>query len=217
MGCRIGGMWSRTRTRLENVRYAAGTTTITEYGGTDYHHFESYQYSLFWDAAREFCVRYGNDVVHACTDVTGFGLIGHLLEMLLANETDTRPKTLTLLQPMESICVVLDIQDIHAIPFYRGGLEASSQHVYSSLQKQNTRNRRAILNDVQAAATFRVEFPLLFDPQTAGGLLFFIDPSYCDACLLHLTTVGRTKFTSVIGEVLSYSVDREIPSKLQHL
>jgi selenide, water dikinase len=165
-------------------------------------------------AAREFCMRYGNDIVHACTDVTGFGLIGHLLEMLLANETDTRPTTSAPLQPLESIGVVLDI---HAIPFYRGGLEASSQHVYSSLQKQNTRNRRAVLNHVLAAARFSVEFPLLFDPQTAGGLLFFIDPKYCDSFLLHLTTVGRTKFASVIGEVLSYSVDREIPSKLQHL
>jgi selenide,water dikinase len=97
--------------------------------------------------------------VHSCTDVTGFGLIGHLLEMLMANDENS--------SGLPSVGAKLNIKDV---PFLQGGLEASSQEIFSSLQPQNIRNRRAVSNHKEAATTFPVEYPLLFDPQTAGGM-----------------------------------------------
>jgi len=125
--------------------------------------------------------------VHSCTDVTGFGLVGHLLEMLMANEGDSQ---------LESTGALIFIRDI---PFLQGGLEASSKQIYSSLQSQNARNRRAVSNHSAAAKTYPVEYPLLFDPQTAGGLLFFVDPSECDAFVSRLQQENVA--ATVIGEL----------------
>lgn len=132
--------------------------------------------------------------VRACTDVTGFGLIGHLLEMLMANEDSNGA--------LDSIGAVMSIQDI---PFLRGGLEASRVHIYSTLQPQNARNRRAVVNHPEAARAYPVEYPLLFDPQTAGGLMFFVDPSRCGAFVKHLLDEGIS--ATVIGEL------EEFPTK----
>ena len=109
--------------------------------------------------------------VHACTDVTGFGLVGHLLEMLMSNDNDDR---------MENINALLYLD---SIPFFKGALEASYEEIYSSLNKENFRNRRAISNHLEALQRFPVKYPQLFDPQTSGGLLFFVKADVCDAFL----------------------------------
>ncbi|MCC7498281.1 MAG: selenide, water dikinase SelD [Bryobacterales bacterium] len=87
---------------------------------------------------------------HGCTDVTGFGLIGHAREMALASG------------------VTLEI-DTAAVQFLPGALEYSRQQAYSS----GLRNNREFAFCVVEA---RVELPpeieaLLYDPQTSGGLL----------------------------------------------
>ena len=64
---------------------------------------------------------------HACTDVTGFGLLGHLVEMVRASEVD----------------VTLELG---AIPFLDGAEETVRDGIVSSLQPQNVRLRRAIAN-----------------------------------------------------------------------
>jgi selenide,water dikinase len=128
--------------------------------------------------------------VRSCTDVTGFGLVGHLLEMLMANEGDST---------QDGIGAVLSIR---SIPFLRGGLEASSNQIFSTLQSQNARNRRAVLNHAEAAEKHPVEYPLLYDPQTAGGLLFFVDPNECDAFVSHLQQLDVA--ATVIGELEQY-------------
>jgi len=125
--------------------------------------------------------------IHACTDVTGFGLVGHLLEMLMANND-------------ESIGARLNLR---TIPFLQGGLEASSLQIYSSLQPSNARNRRAIMNHLDTATACPIKYPLLFDPQTAGGLLFFVDPSVCDAFVTSLK--DEYPATSVIGMIYEYT------------
>jgi selenide, water dikinase len=131
------------------------------------------------------------DGIHACTDVTGFGLVGHLLEMIAANDGDPS---------LPSIGAVLRIKNI---PFLRGGLEASCNGIFSSLQAQNSRNRRAIVNHSDAAQAFKIEYPLLFDPQTAGGLLFFVDAEECDEFILLLRAEKIS--ASVIGELEAFS------------
>lgn len=127
--------------------------------------------------------------VHSCTDVTGFGLAGHLLEMLVA-------------EPDEQIGAVLDLQEM---PFLRGGIEASSQQIFSSLQPENARSRRAVSNHVAAAAACPVEYPLLFDPQTAGGLMFFVHPDACEGFVKELRQCFPS--TCVIGDVVPYVED----------
>jgi selenide,water dikinase len=124
--------------------------------------------------------------VHSCTDVTGFGLAGHLLEMLVAEEETP-------------IGAVLNIDDI---PFLKGGLEASSNQIFSSLQPANATNRRAVSNHVEIAGKRSVEYPLLFDPQTAGGLMFFVDPDACPGFLKELEQYFPS--TCVIGEIVPY-------------
>jgi selenide, water dikinase len=130
------------------------------------------------------------DGVHACTDVTGFGLIGHLLEMLMAN----------LESELDDIGACLCIENMR---FYQGGLEASAQGTFSTLQQQNARNRRAVANHSDAAQRYPVEYPLLFDPQTAGGLMFFVDPAKCAEFLALLSAENVEAF--VIGSVEDYS------------
>ena len=125
------------------------------------------------------------DSIHACTDVTGFGLMGHLLEMLTSTP---------------NIGAVINIQ---AIPFLLGALDASSDGIYSSLQPQNSRNRRAVSNHVDAAAACPVEYPLLFDPQTAGGLLFFVDPEVADAFVSRLMV--DYPYAAIIGGIVEYT------------
>src|SRR5919204_45304 len=88
--------------------------------------------------------------VHAATDVTGFGLIGHLIEMVRASDVDA---TLA----------------IERVPLLDGARETVALAIFSSLQPQNVRLRRAITD--LAAAARHPRYPLLFDPQTAGGLL----------------------------------------------
>jgi selenide, water dikinase len=138
------------------------------------------------------------DGVHACTDVTGFGLIGHLLEMLMANVESE----------LEDIGACLCIDNMR---FYRGGLEASAKGIFSTLQQQNARNRRAIVNHSEAAQRYPVEYPLLFDPQTAGGLMLFVDPANCAEFLALLGAENVEAY--VIGSVEEYSSAARSPAQ----
>ncbi len=115
----------------------------------------------------------------ACTDVTGFGLLGHLLEMAKASSVD----------------VALDLE---AVPTLDGALETVALGIFSSLQPQNLRLRRAI-QDAEAAAGHPL-YALLFDPQTAGGLLSSVPADRADACLSELRSLGCTR-AAIIGEM----------------
>jgi len=120
---------------------------------------------------------------HACTDVTGFGLLGHLVEMVRASEVD----------------VTLELG---AIPFLDGAEETVRAGIVSSLQPQNVRLRRAIANLEEAGKDPR--YPLIFDPQTAGGLLASVPGEKAEACVAALKALGYPR-TAVIGTVESPS------------
>ncbi|MDE2052030.1 MAG: selenide, water dikinase SelD, partial [Gammaproteobacteria bacterium] len=105
----------------------------------------------------------------ACTDVTGFGLLGHLIEM-------TKPSG-------------VDVElDIDSVPLLDGALEMVRLGIFSSLQSQNLRLRRAI-RALEAAAVDE-RFPLLFDPQTAGGLLASVPRDRTEDCVCELRRLG---------------------------
>ncbi|MBN8449355.1 MAG: selenide, water dikinase SelD [Candidatus Accumulibacter sp.] len=118
--------------------------------------------------------------VTACTDLTGFGLLGHLIEM-------TRPSG-----------VDAEI-DLAALPLLDGAAETAAAGILSSLQPANVRLRRALQN--QPEARQHPNYPLLFDPQTAGGLLASVPAANAADCVAALRRLGYTR-TACIGRVL---------------
>ncbi len=119
----------------------------------------------------------------ACTDVTGFGLLGHLVEMVKASGVDVEI-------------------DLGAVPLLDGALETVAMGITSSLQPQNLRLRRAVRDLERVGGDPR--FPLLFDPQTAGGLLASVPGERAQACVAALKDLGYPR-TAVIGRVLPES------------
>ncbi len=107
----------------------------------------------------------------ACTDVTGFGLLGHLLEMTRASQVEVRLR-------------------LAAIPLLDGAAETIAGGYLSSLQPQNVRLRRAIAN--LDAVRLQAIYPVLFDPQTAGGLLASVPAESATTCLHRLREAGYT-------------------------
>ncbi len=116
----------------------------------------------------------------ACTDLTGFGLLGHLVEM-------TRPSG-----------VDAEIS-LSSLPLLDGAEETVAAGIVSSLQPSNVRLRRALRNQAQFAQHPR--YPLIFDPQTAGGLLASVPAGRADACVKALRALGY-EHTVVIGRIL---------------
>ena len=117
----------------------------------------------------------------ACTDLTGFGLLGHLVEM-------TRPSG-------------VDAElDLAALPVLDGAAETAAAGILSSLQPANVRLRRALRN--QEAALQHPNYPLLFDPQTAGGLLASVPAAAAEACIADLRILGYPK-TMRIGRIVA--------------
>ena len=115
----------------------------------------------------------------ACTDVTGFGLLGHLVEMIRASDVDVE-------------------LHVGAIPFLPGALDTVAAGITSSLQPQNLRLRRAVRDLDRAASDPR--WPLLFDPQTAGGLLASVGEDRAEACVQELRALGYV-CSALIGRV----------------
>jgi selenide,water dikinase len=130
------------------------------------------------DAAR--CFRHFE--ASACTDITGFGLAGHLFEMARASD-----------------CMV-EI-DLPSLPLFAGVAELAQRGITSSLQAQNIRIRHSI--DDRAGASRHRAYPLLFDPQTAGGLLASIAPGKTSDCLQRLHEQGYRE-ARVIGRVCAF-------------
>lgn len=128
-------------------------------------------------AAAEVLRRHG---ATACTDVTGFGLIGHLLEMVRASGVSAR------LAPS-------------AVPLLDGALDIVKQGIFSSLQPENLRLRRAVAGDASGSPVY----PLLFDPQTAGGLLASVPADRAAECLSALREGGYLH-ASDVGEIVAW-------------
>ena len=115
----------------------------------------------------------------ACTDVTGFGLLGHLVEM-------TRSSAMSVEINLEKL------------PILDGAHKMIASGIFSSLQDQNIRLRRAIKNPENLRD--HINYPLLFDPQTSGGLLAAIPEKNAHACINALIESGYPA-SIVIGRV----------------
>jgi selenide,water dikinase len=106
--------------------------------------------------------------VHACTDITGFGLIGHATEM-------ARGSGVTLGIGVEAVPVLdgaLDLVDGNT----PGGGRTNLQHFGDGVSDESGQESRRVA--------------LLYDPQTSGGLLAAVAPSAADEALRGLAAAG---------------------------
>ncbi len=116
----------------------------------------------------------------ACTDLTGFGLLGHLVEMTKPSGVDAE-------------------LNLASLPILEGAEQTSAAGILSSLQPANVRLRRALRNQQEALSHPR--YPLIFDPQTAGGLLASVPAEHAEACIQALHALGY-EHAMAIGRVL---------------
>lgn len=126
--------------------------------------------------AAEIMIKYN---VSACTDVTGFGLAGHLLEM-------TGDSRFTALIDSESLPVLEGALENAAMGLIPGGLY---------------RNRDYIGNRCFVEDSVPREFAdIIYDPQTSGGLIIAIPETEADLLLKDITDSGN-RWARVIGRV----------------
>ena len=139
--------------------------------------------------------RAGAEILHghalsACTDVTGFGLAGHLLEMLALGKNDQTPLGARI--------------NLSHLPALSGAINCLAQGLSSTLHSQNASGQQnfSLLNNEQEALKWQRE--LLFDPQTSGGLLAAVSPEEASECLKELKLSGYHS-AAIIGEVVERS------------
>ena len=134
-------------------------------------------------SARDAMVKYR---VHACTDVTGFGLLGHGLEMAQGSGVE------------------LEI-DVGAVDFIPEAAELAKMGV---LPEGMYRNRFFAEGSVDPGAAELRRQDLLYDPQTSGGLLMAADPA--DAEALYAELKGCVPSAQRIGTVREYRGGKRI-------
>ena len=115
----------------------------------------------------------------ACTDVSGFGLAGHLAEMLRAGGVTAR-------------------LDRDALPALPGSLELLRRGLRSTFHHQNSGGSFGVRARPGNSGEGRVE--LLFDPQTSGGLLFGVAEERAREALQRLKEDGDAD-AAIIGQV----------------
>jgi selenide,water dikinase len=122
---------------------------------------------------------------HACTDVTGFGLLGHLVEMLQSPGLGAQ-------------------LEMASLPVLDGALASLQAGIFSSLHSSNAQQSLAIAagagKEAGQGSEASLRRELLFDPQTAGGLLASVPWEQAQACLQALRAQGYTQ-CALIGRV----------------
>lgn len=123
--------------------------------------------------ASEICSAFN---VHACTDVTGFGFLGHLSEMLDGKYSAT--------------------VQAPAIPVIEEAIDYANEFLFTAAGQKNRNyvGDRVVFQDV----SFAME-EILFDPQTSGGLLISVDPKEVQSLLSKLQEAGLP--ARIVGEI----------------
>lgn len=120
--------------------------------------------------------------IHACTDVTGFGLLGHLLEMALG-------------------AGVHGIIDFANLPFYDGALAMYEKGQTTGSNKANRALVARYPLSLQRTLS-RSQEELLYDPQTSGGLMLALPKDQAARLLADLHGAG-IGFAAKIGEIVA--------------
>jgi selenide,water dikinase len=123
--------------------------------------------------------------LHACTDITGFGILGHLLEVAHG-------------------CNAKVVLEYKKLPFYA---DAFTMYKKGETTGSNKPNRAMVQKhhlDIQISLSSHEE-ELLYDPQTSGGLLLSLPNSQADELIAALTA-ANVQTAVKIGEIVSDSV-----------
>ena len=117
--------------------------------------------------------------VSACTDITGFGLLGHCVEMASASDVtfDLRVHDIAYLQD--------------AYDYAKMGLVPAGAY----------KNKRYSINQVEVGSVEETYLDLLYDPQTSGGLLISVSPKEYENMMRDFRASGLDTTVSVIGTV----------------
>ncbi len=121
--------------------------------------------------------------VSACTDITGFGLLGHSVEMAEASGV-------TFEIVADSVEYMAD-----AMEFAKMGLVPTGTY----------KNRGYSIDKVESDGISPVYLDLLYDPQTSGGLLLSVAPEDLNGMLQEFQNIGMETQVSVIGTVTEKS------------
>jgi selenide,water dikinase len=128
----------------------------------------------------------GRYPVHACTDITGFGLIGHLAEMIALSRFSA-------------------VVFARAIPMIPEALEFAKMGLVPAGTYKNREFREALMQWTDPADPILSD--LLFDPQTSGGLLISVAPEASHELVLELLE-NKVPCAAVIGEVVDPPVGK---------
>ncbi|MDD2309960.1 MAG: selenide, water dikinase SelD [Desulfuromonadaceae bacterium] len=126
--------------------------------------------------------------VHACTDITGFGFLGHLAEMVVDSGKGVRIRSAN-------------------VPMYPEAIEWASMGLIPA-GAYNNRNFRGAIVDFSSNVSQRIQ-DLLFDPQTSGGLLIAVAAMEAESLVTALKAKGIDT-AAIVGEVISEPVERII-------
>lgn len=119
--------------------------------------------------------------VHACTDITGFGFLGHACEMIEGSDAG-------MLINITAVPVFPGVQQLVREGYVPGGLY------------RNKEFRMHMLEFDRSCPDISADF--LFDPQTSGGLLISIETAQADNFLKRLLDAG-VKDAAIVGEVVA--------------
>ncbi|SHK35750.1 selenophosphate synthase [Hespellia stercorisuis DSM 15480] len=117
--------------------------------------------------------------VNACTDITGFGLLGHCVEMAEASE------------------VTFEL-NVHDVAYFKDAIAYAKTGLVPAGAYKN-RGYSAAKVDMHNIAEHYID--LLYDPQTSGGLLISVEPQYVDAIMDEFEKAHMDTTVSVIGTV----------------
>ena len=121
-----------------------------------------------------------NYPVHACTDVTGFGLLGHGIEMAEPSEVSF---------------------ELYAdeIPYVT---ESMSLAEMGMIPEGAYKNKKYFDSKVDLSGVKEVYGDLLFDPQTSGGLLYAVEAKYGEEIIKALKGSSLATEVAIIGKVV---------------
>ncbi|SDK57050.1 selenophosphate synthase [Natronincola ferrireducens] len=118
--------------------------------------------------------------ISACTDITGFGFLGHAYEMAKGSNVSLEIFS----QEIPLLEGALEFAEMGVIP---GGMYSNKRHIEKEIKAIN--NIKEAVEDI------------LYDPQTSGGLLLAIHPDDADKALANLKEIGKNQF-SIVGKIV---------------